>query len=299
MVITIGAKWWGAVVPLETCVDNTTAELLGVVLGRYVVERLCDLGAGSIEQTYDTQAAAALAEKPPERPRHPLRRALQWSVRECRGGALVGAVSPGSVGLGDKGRCPEDGQHHGGRAGHRACSQEHQRAMYAGATAAASNVWGASDSPRLGGHGVAHTEPSKWRPPRALHPRMEQLLRESPEWGYCWCRYTWGRGTCAWRHAPAVKGTRKLQPGADARAIEPSGGGPSTQWIRHGDCRGGGALLRIISGVPQSHICIAAEGEGMHDWVAVPVDHVHVPATMQEVEFRHWATIVRFFVTDT
>ena len=25
--------------------------------------------------------------------------------------------------------------------------------------------------------------PSKWRPPRALHPRMEQLLRESPETG--------------------------------------------------------------------------------------------------------------------
>ena len=53
--------------PLETWVDNTTAELLGVVLGRYVVERLRDLGAQSIEQTYDAQAAAALAEKPPER----------------------------------------------------------------------------------------------------------------------------------------------------------------------------------------------------------------------------------------
>ena len=25
--------------------------------------------------------------------------------------------------------------------------------------------------------------PSKWSPPRALHPRMQQLLRESPETG--------------------------------------------------------------------------------------------------------------------
>ena len=40
---------------------------LSVMLGRYVVERLRDLGARSIEQTYDAQAAAALAEMPPER----------------------------------------------------------------------------------------------------------------------------------------------------------------------------------------------------------------------------------------
>ena len=49
--IRIGANWWGAAVPLETWVDTSTAELLGVVLGRYVVERLSDLGARSIEQT--------------------------------------------------------------------------------------------------------------------------------------------------------------------------------------------------------------------------------------------------------
>ena len=40
LVIRVSDKWWGAVVPLETWVDNTTAELLGVVLGQYVVERL-------------------------------------------------------------------------------------------------------------------------------------------------------------------------------------------------------------------------------------------------------------------
>ena len=61
----------------------------------------------------------------------------------------------------------------------------------------------------------------------------------------------------------------------------------------------GGASLHIISGVPRSRTCIAAEGEGTHDWAVVPADHVHVPAAMQEVEFRQWATIVQFFVTDT
>ena len=59
-----------------------------------------------------------------------------------------------------------------------------------------------------------------------------------------------------------------------------------------------GTSLRIISGVPRSRTCIAAEGEGTHDWVAVPADHVHGPAAMQEVEFRQWATIVQLFVTD-
>ena len=83
LVIRVGDKWWGAAVPLDTWVENTTTELLGVVLGRYVVERLRDLGARSIEHMYDTHAAAASAEKPPERQRNPLRRALQWLVGEA------------------------------------------------------------------------------------------------------------------------------------------------------------------------------------------------------------------------
>ena len=40
LVIRVSDKWWGAEVPVETWVGSTTAELLGVVLGRYVVERL-------------------------------------------------------------------------------------------------------------------------------------------------------------------------------------------------------------------------------------------------------------------
>ena len=69
--------------PLDTWVDNTTAQLLGVVLGQYVVECLRDLGARTIEQAYNTQAAAALAEKPPKQQKHPLRAALYWSVGEA------------------------------------------------------------------------------------------------------------------------------------------------------------------------------------------------------------------------
>ena len=55
LVIRVSDKWWGAAVPLETWVDNTTAELMGVVLGRYVVEHIRDVGARTIEQTYDAR----------------------------------------------------------------------------------------------------------------------------------------------------------------------------------------------------------------------------------------------------
>ena len=81
LVSRVSDKWWGAAMPLETWVDNTTAELLGVVLGRYVVERLRDLDARTIEQAYTAQAAAALAEKPPEQQKHPLR-------GRCSGGSV-------------------------------------------------------------------------------------------------------------------------------------------------------------------------------------------------------------------
>ena len=58
LVIWVSDKWLGAPVPLETWVDNTTAEILGVVLGRHVVEHLRDLGARTREQTYDTRVSA-------------------------------------------------------------------------------------------------------------------------------------------------------------------------------------------------------------------------------------------------
>ena len=34
MVVRIGGRWWGAVVPLRPWVDNATGEILGMALGR-------------------------------------------------------------------------------------------------------------------------------------------------------------------------------------------------------------------------------------------------------------------------
>ena len=62
-------------------VDNTTAELLGIALGRHVVARLHRMGAQTVEQVCVAEGAAA-AEAPPERQKHPLRRALQWAIEE-------------------------------------------------------------------------------------------------------------------------------------------------------------------------------------------------------------------------
>ena len=47
-----------------------------------MADRLQEMGAATVEQAFDAQAAAALADSPPERQRHPLRRALQQSVTE-------------------------------------------------------------------------------------------------------------------------------------------------------------------------------------------------------------------------
>ena len=52
----------------------------------------------------------------------------------------------------------------------------------------------------------------------------------------------------------------------------------------------------MLSGVPRSRTCIAAEGEGTHDWAAVPHDPVYVPPALQGVAFRKWARIVRAFM---
>ena len=62
--------------------DNATAEVLGIALRRYVVERLRDLGVQLPKQAYHAQAVAALAEMP-QNGSHTLWRALQWFVDEA------------------------------------------------------------------------------------------------------------------------------------------------------------------------------------------------------------------------
>ena len=178
LVIGVGDKWWGAAVPLETWVDNTTAELLGVVLGWYVVERLGELGARLIEQTYNAQAAAALAEKPPEQQKHPLRRALQWSVGEAaeaqwwvKSHQEVSALTSHSE-VRKVGKIMADAQ--ATEAVDR--SAKGQRLAVPLPLLA---TYGARPTVRgsLDMEWRIHA-PSNWRPPRALHPGMEQLLRD-------------------------------------------------------------------------------------------------------------------------
>ena len=53
-------------------------------------------------------------------------------------------------------------------------------------------------------------EPSKWRPPRARHPRMEQLLWESLETGVLLVPLHLHLGCDRfWRHVRGVNGMRK------------------------------------------------------------------------------------------
>ena len=55
-------------------------ELLALDLGRWIVERLSDLGAVAGEVVYDAQAAEALVAGAPQRQRDPVLRAILWSV---------------------------------------------------------------------------------------------------------------------------------------------------------------------------------------------------------------------------
>ena len=118
--------------------------------------------------------------------------------------------------------------------------------------------------------------PGQWRPPRAPHPRMEQLLRESPETGIVLVPLHLGMWHEACprceRHEEVTTQYRcPCHRAKWRRALQ----AVSPPWRLHGKM-----TLRIISGVPRSRTCIAEEGEGMHEWAAVPADHVQVPAAL-------------------
>ena len=141
-------------------------------------------------------------------------------------------------------------------------------------------------------------EPQKWRPPPNLHPRMEQLLRESPETGIQLLPMHLGMWHPILKVCPHCEDHKEVTTRLGACATSPDGARPlhavEPLWRLHR-----GASLRIISGVLRLRSCIAAEGKGTHNWAAVPRDQVHPLAAMQVIEFRHWATIVRSFVADT
>ena len=162
--------------------------------------------------------------------------------------------------------------------------------------------WSATYGARRTAQGSADMEwrihaPGKWRPPRALHPRMEQLLRESPKTGIVLVLLHLGMWHPRLEECPRCERHEEVTARYRCpchwakwrRALQTV----SLPWRMRG-----GLTLRIISGFPRSRTCIAEEGEGTHDWGAVPTNHMHVPAALQVVEFRQWATIVRFFAHD-
>ena len=251
---------------------------------------------GAVDRV-DAQAAAALAEKPPEQQKHPLRRALQWLVSGAAAAhwwvkshqEVSALTSHGDVRK--MGNILADA--HATEAVNRnANGQRLAVPLPLSATYGARPT--AQGSPDMKWHIHA---PSKWRPPRALHPRMEQLLHESPETGILlvplhlgmWHPHLEACPRCE-RHEEVTTRYRCPCHRAKWRRVLQA---VSLPWRLHG-----GMTLRIISGVPRSRTCIAEEGEGTHDWAAVPADHVHVPAALQAMEFRQWASIVQFFATD-
>ena len=214
--------------------------------------------------------------------------------RRGRGGALVGEIPPRSVSSGESGRCPEAGQHPSGHTDRRSCRQECQRAAFGSATTAISDVWSAPHNAGLNRHGVSRTEQMEAAagppsPDGAAPPRVpgERNIAGATTHGDVARLEACPR--CE-RHEEVT--TRYRCPCHKAkwrRALQ----AVSPPWGLHA-----GTTLHIISGVPRSHTCIAEEGEGTHDWAAVPADHVHVLAALQASEFRQWAAIVQFFATD-
>ena len=295
LVVRIGDRWWGAAVPLPPWIDNTTGELLGISLGRLVVDRLREMEAATVEQAFDAQAAAVLADSPPERQRHPLRRALQQSVAEVEATQwwvkshqeAGGLVTDSAVRI--MGNVLADAQ----------ATEAVARSARGDRLAVPLQVpptYGVRPTPggteRL--EWPIH-EPDRWRPPRSIHPRMKQLLQEEPEVGVTlvplhlgmWHPLLKACPRCEHHEEVATRYRCPCQRSRWKRAlaqVEPP-------WRLHG-----GATLRVLSGVPRSKTCIAAAGEGTHDWAAVPHDHVFVPPAVQGVEFRKWARIVRAFM---
>ena len=220
---------------------------------------------------------------------------------DCGGGCscpMVGETGLGGATTGDDTRHPGHGQHPGGRPSDRGGHLRSSRGHNGRATASAAGVRGTPQRRRKHGNGVAHPcaremAPTEGPPPpdrapaqrrtkggadtNALHIGMwHPTLTACPRCGRHEEVTTCFRCPC---QRPGW--TRALR---QARAPWRLHGGVSLQW---------GAR-----GVPWSMTCIAAEGEGTQDWVAVLREHVSLLAAVLRVEFRQWADIVRSFAAD-
>ena len=90
LVVQLANTWWGMTVPLLPEIDNTTVELVALAVGRWIVERLSDLGAMAGEVVYHAQAAEALVAGAPQSQSDPMHRPNQW-CDTIKSGSLVGS----------------------------------------------------------------------------------------------------------------------------------------------------------------------------------------------------------------
>ena len=162
--------------PLPPWFDNTTGELLGISLGRHVAARLQEMGVAFVEQAFDAQAAAVLADSPPKRQRRPLRKALQQSV------SAVEATQWGVKSHHEAGSLVTD---KAVRVMGNILADAQETEVVA-RSARGDKL--AVPLPVPPTYGVRPTEggterlewpihePDRWRPPRSIHPSMRQLL---------------------------------------------------------------------------------------------------------------------------
>ena len=127
-----------------------------------------------------------------------------------------------------------------------------------------------------------------------MHPRMEGMLKEFrgellttvPMHLGMWHPTLQACGSCEKKeeatarfHCPCCRAKWR-------EAIHLQGG----QWWVHE-----GGVLKISSKYPTSRTIIAAEGEGTHDWAAVPRPGSEPHPALERVEIRSWARVVRQF----
>ena len=221
------------------------------------------MGALSIEQKYDAQAAAALAEKLPEQQQHPLRRALQWSVGDAAATHWwVKSHQEVSV-LTSRGDVRKMGNILADAQATEAVDRSAKGQRLA-VPLPPSAKYGA----RPTAQGSADMEwcihaPSKWKPPRALGTAPPRVPRD----GNIACAATPRDVAPTSRGMPSLRKTRRghnavPMPVPQGQVAESAAGYESAMETTWGD-----DIAHHQRG-PRSRTCIAEEGEGTHDWAA-------------------------------
>jgi hypothetical protein len=301
-VVQMAGEWWRLAVPLPAEFDNTTGETIGLSLARVVARGLSE-SAASVEVVYDAQAAAQILGAKVHRQRHPVRRAVrkattssastEWWVRshqEEREGETEATTAQSDKERRIEGNeMADEGAKHGARM-----SAEGKRASLPMDIEEAYGVY-----KKNGGQGRPELQwrihkPEHWREPRRLHPRMEELLKEFPGEILTtvplhlemWHPTLQACGRCEKKEEATTRFRCPCFRATWREAVHLQG----RKWWVHD-----GSELRISSRYPTSSTTIAAEGEGTHDWAAVPREGSEQHAALERVEIRSWARVVRQF----